>query len=142
MRKNMLMKWGILTLLLIVLGSAACSNDDNNTESTRKKFGIFTVGSDGSSASVEGVIVDSTLDDFNKMIEQYPDLKTLNLVDVPDSDVSGDLKTDSALELGRKIYKLGISTHLVDDGVIKLVRTLNHLKSVLTNFFYGKECYL
>ncbi len=27
-------------------------------------------------------------------------------------------------------------------GVIKLVRTLNQLKSVLTNFFYGKECYL
>ncbi len=67
---------------------------------------------------MEGTIVDATLQDFKTMIAQYPKLKTLNLVDVSGSDVSGDIQTDMALDLGREIYEKNINTHLVDDGFV------------------------
>ncbi len=111
-----LKKIGIVMVLFIVLSLTSCGNNDS--DSTSKKFGIFTVNSDGTSANVEGVIVDKTLDDFDNMILQYPDIKTLNLVDVPGADVSGDLQTDTSLELGRRVYQLNINTHLVDDGFV------------------------
>ncbi len=118
MRKINVMKTGVLAVLFLALSVLGCSDDENTTASTSKTFGIFTVSNDGLSAEVEGTIVDTTLQDFNNMVAQYPKLKTLNLVDVPGSDVSGDVQTDTALDLGREIYKKNINTHLVDDGFV------------------------
>ncbi len=97
------MKAEILAVLFLALNIVGCISDDNTEIYTTKIFGIFTVNNDGLSAEVEGTIIDVTLQDFNDMTAQYPNLKTLNLVDVPGSDVSGNLQTDAALELGREV---------------------------------------
>ncbi len=128
---------GIIVAIFLALFSVGCSNSgaatnadpevstdtatDAGTSETapEKSFGIFTVSEDGQSAEVRGVIVDASLIDFNNMIAKYPNIKTLNLVDAPGADVSdidGD-KTDACLEIGRKVYNLGINTHLVDNGM-------------------------
>ncbi len=112
------MKTKLIAICLLALSIAGCSNDEKSATPTSKTFGIFTVSDDGLSAEVEGTIVDTTLQDFEKMTNQYPNLQTLDLVDVPGSDVSGDVESDTALDLGREIYTKGINTHLVDDGFV------------------------
>ncbi len=118
--------------LLLALTAVGCGGNSNSSKAPSEKehpptplakaenkvFGIFTVNDNGVTANVKGVIVDRSLADFNKMIAQYPKLQTLNLVDVAGSDVSGDIQSDKALDLGREIYKKGINTHLVDDGFV------------------------
>ncbi len=103
-------------MLILALSIVTCTN--NTKIATSRIFGIFTVSKDGLSAQVEGTITDETLEDFNDMIAQYPNLKTLNLLDVPGSDVSADLQTDTALEQGREVYNKNINTHLVDGGFV------------------------
>ncbi|PID62078.1 MAG: hypothetical protein CSB44_04890 [Gammaproteobacteria bacterium] len=110
-------KTSILAVTFLVLSLPGCDDDDRDT-STETDPVVFTVSSDGSSAEVRGVIVDATLEEFNDLIARHPNLKTLNLVDVPGSDVGGDVNTDSALELGREVYNHNINTHLVDNGVV------------------------
>ncbi len=105
-------------MLFLALSIIGCSDNKKTTTSTGETFGIFTVSNDGLSAEVEGTIVDTSLQDFNKMTARYPKLKTLNLIDVPGSDVSGDVLTDMALDLGRVIYQKNINTHLVDEGFV------------------------
>ncbi len=115
MREASLIKIGSLGALFLVLIFIGC----NNTATLEKNiFGIFTVNNDGLSAEVQGTIVDATLQDFNDMTTQYPNLKILNLVDVPGSDVNGDMQTDNALELGRRVYSKNINTHLADNGFV------------------------
>ncbi len=115
MREASLIKIGALGVLFSALIFIGCNNTATPEKNT---FGIFTVNSDGLSAEVQGTIVDATLQDFNDMTAQYPNLKILNLVDVPGSDVGGDLQTDNALELGRRVYSKNINTHLVDNGFV------------------------
>ncbi len=112
-------KTKILVVLLLALGFASCNKDGDKVKDVKNKvYGIFTVSDDGVTATVKGGIVDATLQDFRKMLKAYPNLKTLNMVDVPGSSVSGDKNTDSALELGRLVYKNNINTHLVDNGFV------------------------
>ncbi len=109
------------SLALVACGGGSSSSGDNSQKTqldNKRQFGIFSVNDDGLTANVKGGIVDGSLADFNKMIAQYPKLQTLNLVDVPGSDVSGDKNSDKALDLGREIYKKGINTHLVDNGFV------------------------
>ncbi len=133
-----LAKIGVVTAAILAVFSLGCSNTgavtnadpEVSTEAAanagtsetaaEKSFGIFTVSEDGKSAEVNGVIVDASLTDFNNMIAKYPNIKTLNLVDAPGADVSdldGDTSTDACLEIGRKVFNLGINTHLVDNGL-------------------------
>ncbi len=113
------MKTKILVMLLLALGFASCNKDDDTVKDVKNKvYGIFTVNDDGVTATVKGGIVDATLNDFKKLLSNFPNLKTLNMVDVPGSSVSGDKNTDSALELGRLVYKNNINTHLVDNGFV------------------------
>ncbi len=112
-------KTKILVVLLLALGFASCNKDDDTVKDIKNKtYGIFTVSDDGVTATVKGGIVDATLQDFKKMLKAYPNLKTLNMVDVPGSSVSGDKNTDSALDLGCEVYKNNINTHLADDGFV------------------------
>ncbi len=118
-----------LLLALTAVGCGGHSNSSNapgekentatqSAKAEKKVFGIFTVNDDGLTANVKGTIVDSSLADFNKMLAQYPKLQMLNLIDIGGSDVSGDINSDKALDLGREIYKKGINTHLVDNGFV------------------------
>lgn len=118
MKKTNLMKLGIVGVLFLALSFVGCNDDNDNQPVIVKKYGIFTVSDNGLSATVKGGIVDATLTDFTNMIAKFPNIKTLNLVDVPGSNVSGDKQTDKALELGREVYKKNINTHLVDNGFV------------------------
>ncbi len=112
-------KTKIFVVLLLAFSFVSCDKDDDTVKDVKNKtYGIFTVSDDGVTATVKGGIVDGTLQDFKKMLKAYPNLKMLNMVDVPGSDVSGDKNTDSALDLGREVYKNNINTHLVDDGFV------------------------
>lgn len=105
-----------MLVLMIAITTSCKKKDVPNT--SKKKYGIFTVSEDGLSANVKGGIKDKSLADFNEMIKNYPNLKTLNMIDVPGSSVSGNKETDKALDLGREVYKLNINTRLVDNGFV------------------------
>lgn len=111
---------GSLLLLFGCTQSTVVARDSDLARScpTGTEFGIFTVSEDGTSAEVEGAISDRSLDNFHCMLEQYPNIARLDLIEVPGSDVSvsEDSLTDTALELGRAVFDNDIDTHLVDGG--------------------------
>jgi hypothetical protein len=92
----------------------------NHEEIEAENFGIFTVSEDGMSATINGIIGDTALEDFQAMLAEFPEIDTLNFVQVDGSDISvlDNDSTDVALELGREIYRRGIKTHLVENGEI------------------------
>ncbi len=86
---------GMLVIVVLAFSFVSCDKDDDTVKDVKNKnYGIFTVSDDGLAATVKGGIVDATLQDFRKMLKAYPNLKTLNMVDVPGSNVSGDKNTD------------------------------------------------
>ena len=98
-----------LILILITIGLASCQK-----ENTIDKFGIFRVEEGGTSALIDGGSIKSrTLKDFEKMLETYPNINTINFQYCPGS------KDDATNVLvGKAIYNKHIDTHLLDGGDI------------------------
>lgn len=87
----------------------SCSKDDD-TNST--DFGIFSVVDD-TTVQMNGEINSATLNDFNRLIEKYPNLKTINMKEVP-----GSLDDETNLQVALKVHQRNMTTHLLDNGLI------------------------
>lgn len=87
-----------------------CSTEENNTD--RTDFGIFSVVNE-TTIEMDGVINSSSLRDFNDLIQAYPEINRINIFEVDGSD-----DDEINLLVSKRVYDLGISTHLVDEGLI------------------------
>lgn len=107
------MKFYVLYLFLGVLVS--CSNDDNTITSTSQTrvFDIFTVQSDDETVVMNGEIKSRTLTDFNSMVSAYPNIKRINMAEVPGSN-----DDEINLQVGVRVRQLQINTHILDNGLI------------------------
>lgn len=85
---------------------------NKETSELKSKFGIFTV-IDENTVEMDGVINSSTLNDFNELIDSYPDVDLIEIIEVPGSD-----DDEVNLQVAQLIYSLEIDTHLLDDGLI------------------------
>ncbi len=88
----------------------ACGNDDIGAE---KQFGIFTVLDDNKTVEMDGDIRTQTLDNFEQLQVNYPNIKTINI-----KDCGGSLDDETNLKLALKIHQSGINTHLMDNAEI------------------------
>ena len=99
-----------LGLILCITALSACEmvviNALNMIETTE-----FTV--DGENLIMNGEINSKTLDQFNEMIEDNPEITTLVEVDVP-----GSLDDDTMYQLVYRVRDLGLNTHLRSDSRI------------------------
>ena len=129
------LRLGLLAILAFSLSLASCKKegstdenatnfnekskeDDGSCEYPPKTYGIFKVSDDETSAAVNGLIVDQSIDHFNTMMAAYPNVKTLNLGTIDGSDVSSTSTSDKSLDLGRAVYNAGLNTHVISGGDI------------------------
>lgn len=102
----------LLLLLAISTLFVGCGTDDDGGQSNNGQFGIFRV-IDDNTVEMNGDITSSTLNDFNSLIENYPNIETINLNQAP-----GSADDETNLLVSKRVYDLGIATHIVDNGEI------------------------
>lgn len=96
-------------MLLTVLFIAACGGDDSPETVSIAPFLIV----DDTTIRLNGVINSNTLDAFNEVIRQNPDTELLIFGNAPGSD-----NDDVNLQVGRRLYQLGLNTHVENNGEI------------------------
>lgn len=93
----------------LLISFISCDDDSLTSDTT---FGIFTV-MDDNTIEMDGEINSSTLDNFNDLIESYPNINKINI-----KEVSGSGDDDVNLQVSLKVHQSNIATHLMDDGLI------------------------
>jgi len=101
----------IISALLFVCIAIGC-NKNEFPEGT-KTFGIFKVLDDNLTTEMNGEIGNNTLVEFNTMLERFPKLTKINLIEVP-----GSSNDEINLQVAKLVYQNDMATHLVDDGLI------------------------
>lgn len=106
-----------LTQLVLILTISfciySCSSSAEADTILPTSFDIFTVQSNGTTVIMNGEIKSRTLQDFNTMLEIYPNI---NLIQIAESMGSND--DDINFETGLLLRQHGINTHLMDNADI------------------------
>lgn len=106
-----LIKSSYTILISFSLILISCNGDDDNLDNL--SFDIFTVENNGLIAIIDGEIKTRSLQDFNDMLEEYPDINLINMEDVPGSN-----DDEINFQIGIKLQQKGIATHILDDAEI------------------------
>lgn len=91
----------------------AISYTQRDSVSNTRQFGIFKVLADNTTVEMNGSINSATLNNFNNLIRQYPNINKINMNQVP-----GSVDDEVNLQVSKRVYDLGIATHLMDNGEI------------------------
>jgi len=109
MKEGKLLKFlffvGVLSSLSFLF--TACQESEDKTQ-----FGIFKV-LDSKTVEMDGEINRSTLNNFNRLIERYPNVDKINMMEVP-----GSSDDEINLLVSKKVHQNNINTHLMEDGLI------------------------
>lgn len=106
-------RFSLPLILLSIFILVNCGTEENPTESTiRTDFGIFHLVNE-TTIEMDGVINSASLRDFNNLIALYPNISRIEIFEVDGSD-----DDETNLLLAKRVFDLGISTHLLDDGLI------------------------
>jgi len=104
----------LLVVIIVLLGAFAFANSsmayDLYLDITEGVADFVVVGD---TAQMSGVITTRTVKDVKKLLEEYPELKTIELIFVP-----GSADDDANLEASRLIREAGINTHVPEGGDI------------------------
>lgn len=98
----------LIFIAIISFGLTACSDDDNSSSN----YGIFS-SIDNNTVQINGVINQSTPDDWNRYIKAYPNTQNAIMKDCPGSD-----DDNANLQTSRAIRQHGLNIHLPSDAVI------------------------
>lgn len=103
----------VLTVTFLTICLISCGDEEIIPEITLDtQFGIFTV-IDDNTVEMDGEIGSVTLVDFNSLIDSYPNINKINIIEVPGSD-----DDDVNLQVSLEVHQLNIATHLVSGGLI------------------------
>ncbi len=104
----------LMLVLSIGLLTVSCSSDDDNQNfSNTFTFDIFTVQPDRETVTMNGEIKSRTLRDFRNMLSGHPNIKLINMGDVP-----GSSNDEINVQVGRLLNEKQINTHILDNGMI------------------------
>ena len=97
-----------IVFLSITIAFTSCGFNSQGDE----QYGIFTVTSD-TSVEMDGELGSTAFDDLSDLLDDYPDIAEINIVDCGGS-------TDDAvnLEAALLVYDNDISTHIIGNGEI------------------------
>ncbi len=109
MKKEQILKTLLMLLLAHGVLLISCSDDESVSET---QFGIFEV-IDDTTIELDGVINGSSLNNFNELIDSYPNINTINIVNC---DGSEDDETN--LQLSALVHQRGTDIHILDNGII------------------------
>lgn len=82
-------------------------------KANQTQFGIFKVLDDATTIEMDGVIKSKTLKNFNDLIDRYPNINLINIV-----NCDGSADDEINLQVAQLVYDMGINTHLNDNGLI------------------------
>lgn len=103
-----------LFFVILFISFSSCSDDNYNEPSPQETiFGIFEVMEDERTVEMDGDIDSNSLDDFLDLIEYFPNIESIEIV-----ECGGSLDDEINLQLSLRVHQLGISTHLLDNGLI------------------------
>lgn len=105
----------ILSIALVVFLATSCSKKDDKTvtNSNSRTFGSFSVLTDNTTIQLNGEISSSSLNDFNRLVLAYPNVK---IIHIKQCDGSSDDQTN--LQLSKVVHQRKMSIHLMDNGLI------------------------
>ncbi len=102
-----------LYVLIMFILFTACSKCISDQDINRQdSFAIFNLVDD-QTIEVNGEIEDSSLDDFNELIMNYPNMELINII-----EILGSQNDDINLALSKQVYSLDIDIRLLDNGEI------------------------
>lgn len=90
-----------------------CNNDDDNSTVINRTYGIFTVLNDNKTIEMDGEIGNNSLTNFNKLLNNFPNVDKINIKEVP-----GSGNDEINLQLSLRVHQKGIQIHLLDNGLI------------------------
>ena len=91
---------------------SACGT--NSFRPAKGKYGIFQLEDSGTSARIEnGVIGSKSLEHFEALMQDHPEVTRINIRQLPGSE---DDATN--VQLGRAIYAQGLHLHIEDNGMV------------------------
>ncbi|PID48273.1 MAG: alpha/beta hydrolase [Proteobacteria bacterium] len=89
------------------------NTDKKEVQETKRKFGIFKVLGDNRTIEMDGDIKRKTPDNFDRLLQAFPNIDTINIVNCP-----GSLDDESNFKLSKKVHERDIKIHLMDNGEI------------------------
>ncbi len=109
------MRFYILCLLSISSLLAGCIKhfQQESELAALQKVNIFSIQKDNTSVLLNGTINSRALTDFKRLLEQYPNIKTLNI-----KNCDGSIDDEVNLQLGKLIFDYNINTHILANGDI------------------------
>jgi len=103
--------------LLFLLGFLviSCNKDDSitNNNNSKRTFGIFKIIEGDTTVEMNGVINSNSLTNFNSLYTAYPNITKINI-----KQCDGSMDDETNLLLSKRVYDLGINTHLLNNGLI------------------------
>ncbi len=87
-----------------------CKKDDNTN---KKTFGVFKVLMNDTTIEMDGEIESASLNDFNELVDAFPNISRIEIVNCDGSSDDG-----INLLLSQKIHQKGINIHLLDNAII------------------------
>ncbi len=100
----------VCLILFTVILVASCSSGNS---SINRKFGIFNVLDDDITVEMDGDITTASLDDVQKLLNEFPKIKEIAII-----NCNGSLDDEANLKLSKLIHDKKISTHVEDNGEI------------------------
>ncbi|MEW7280911.1 hypothetical protein ABW636_20150 [Aquimarina sp. 2201CG1-2-11] len=101
----------LVILFLSCISLLGCKNDDD-TATTSTEFGIFKSIND-TTAEMNGLISSDTPTHFDNLLKQYPNLKTINMLQCPGSE-----DDNANLIVSKKMHDAKIEFHLFATSAI------------------------
>ncbi len=96
----------VITIQLFLIN--ACSNEGTS----KTKYGIFKV-IDENTIEMDGTIRSSTLDNFEEMIADHPNLNRINIKEVP-----GSKDDEINLQVSKIVFDRKMDIHIQEDGFV------------------------
>ena len=105
----------VVTLFAALITLNSCDGSDSgfNDDFDHHDYPPFYVSDDHRTAVLNGTIDSNSLSQFNQMIDDNPEIDTIEFDQAP-----GSADDDVNVQIGRKIRSLNLNTHIVDGGII------------------------
>lgn len=111
--KNYLKLYTLLAAVLFITIQSCSDDGDEINQNETTTFGIFEVQADGSTIRMNGEIGSNSLNNFNLLLQDYPDINRIEIV-----ECGGSSDDEVNLALSLKVHQANIGTHLLDNGLI------------------------
>jgi hypothetical protein len=105
--------FALISSLIVLSSCDETSEYGYNGDFDQHNFPPFYVSADHQSATLDGILDSNSFSQFNQMLNEHPEIKTIFFDQAP-----GSVDDDVTAQLGNRIRDLNFDTHIVSNGII------------------------